>query len=49
MASLHRAEVSVLERGGRLPRIDTAIKLAAALDVSLVSMDAKGGWPSAFA
>lgn len=35
MASLHRAEVSVLERGIRLPRIDTMIKLAGALEIPL--------------
>jgi transcriptional regulator with XRE-family HTH domain len=34
-ASLHRTEVSLLERGMRLPRLDTAIKLAAALGVAL--------------
>jgi transcriptional regulator with XRE-family HTH domain len=33
-ASLHRTEVSILERGARLPRIDTLVKLAGALDVS---------------
>ena len=32
-ASLHRTEISLLERGERLPRIDTAIKLAGALEV----------------
>ena len=32
-ASLHRTEIGLLERGERLPRIDTAIKLAAALSV----------------
>jgi transcriptional regulator with XRE-family HTH domain len=30
--SLHRTEVSQLERGLRLPRVDTVAKLAAALD-----------------
>jgi XRE family transcriptional regulator, regulator of sulfur utilization len=34
-ASLHRTEISLLERGTRLPRIDTAIKLAGALGVPL--------------
>jgi transcriptional regulator with XRE-family HTH domain len=34
-ASLHRTEISLLERGARLPRIDTVIKLARALDVPL--------------
>ncbi len=32
-ASLHRTEIGLLERGERLPRIDTAIKLASALEV----------------
>lgn len=31
-ASLHRTEVSQLERGLRVPRIDTLIKLAASLE-----------------
>jgi transcriptional regulator with XRE-family HTH domain len=34
-ASLHRTEISLLERGTRLPRIDTAIKLAGALGIPL--------------
>lgn len=32
-ASLHRTEVSQLERGTRLARIDTVVKLAGALSV----------------
>ncbi len=32
-AGLHRTEVSGLERGARVPRIDTLIKLAAGLDI----------------
>jgi len=32
-ASLHRTEVGMLERGIRLPRIDTLIKLAGAIGV----------------
>jgi transcriptional regulator with XRE-family HTH domain len=32
-ASLHRTEVGLLERGARVPRIDTLVKLCAALDV----------------
>ena len=32
-ASLHRTEVSQLERGLRVPRIDTLIKLASSLEV----------------
>lgn len=34
LASLHRTEIGMLERGIRLPRIDTLIKLAGALEVS---------------
>jgi transcriptional regulator with XRE-family HTH domain len=33
LADLHRTEVGMLERGIRLPRIDTLIKLAGALEV----------------
>jgi transcriptional regulator with XRE-family HTH domain len=32
-ASLHRTEIGELERGVRLPRIDTLVKLAGALSV----------------
>jgi transcriptional regulator with XRE-family HTH domain len=32
-ASLHRTEVSQLERGLRVPRIDTLVKLLSSLDV----------------
>jgi transcriptional regulator with XRE-family HTH domain len=32
-AELHRTEIGLLERGARVPRIDTLIKLAVALDV----------------
>lgn len=34
-ASLHRTEIGLLERGERVPRIDTALKLAGAVGVSL--------------
>jgi transcriptional regulator with XRE-family HTH domain len=34
-ASLHRTEVGLLERGARVPRIDTLIKLASALGVRI--------------
>lgn len=33
-SSLHRTEVSQLERGLRVPRIDTLIKLAASLEAN---------------
>lgn len=32
-ASLHRTEIGLLERGARVPRIDTLVKLAAALGI----------------
>ena len=34
MASVHRTEISMLERSIRLPRIDTLVKIAASLEVS---------------
>jgi transcriptional regulator with XRE-family HTH domain len=33
LASLHRTEVSLLERGTRVPRVDTLVKLAGALSI----------------
>lgn len=33
-ASVHRTEISLVERGLRVPRIDTLIKIAASLEVS---------------
>jgi len=33
-ASLHRTEVGLLERGGRIPRIDTMVKIRDALEVT---------------
>jgi transcriptional regulator with XRE-family HTH domain len=33
-ADLHRTEIGLLERGDRLPRIDTVVKLAGALDTT---------------
>jgi len=37
-ASLHRTEIGLLERGERIPRIDTAIKLAGAVGVQLAEL-----------
>jgi transcriptional regulator with XRE-family HTH domain len=34
LSELHRADVGELERGQRLPRLDTILKLAAGLEVS---------------
>lgn len=33
-ADLHRTEIGLLERGARVPRIDTVIKLASALSIA---------------
>jgi len=33
-ASLHRTDIGLLERGGRIPRIDTMVKLRDALGVT---------------
>ncbi len=33
LASLHRTEIGLLETGARTPRIDTLVKIAAAVDV----------------
>lgn len=35
---LHRTEISLLERGGREPRLGTIVKLAGALDSSAESL-----------
>lgn len=33
-AELHRTEIGLLERGARVPRIDTLVKVAAAINVA---------------
>lgn len=43
-ASLHRTEIGLLERGERLPRIDTVIKLAGALSVAPSELIAGIDW-----
>ena len=47
MADLHRTEVSQLERGLRVPRIDTLIKLAATLGVTPAALLAGIEWQPA--
>lgn len=37
-ADLHRTEIGLLERGARVPRIDTLLKLAAALDLDPLAL-----------
>jgi transcriptional regulator with XRE-family HTH domain len=43
-ATVHRTEVGLLERGERLPRIDTMIKLAGALSISPTELIQGIGW-----
>lgn len=38
MASVHRTEIGLLERGLRLPRIDTLVKLASSLEVEAAEL-----------
>jgi len=38
LASLHRTEVGMVEKGERLPRVDTLIKLASALSVGAAEL-----------
>ncbi len=48
-ASLHRTEIGLLERGERIPRIDTAIKVAGAVGVSLDVLVDRIEWTSGVA
>ena len=43
-ASIHRTEVSLLERGERMPRVDTALRIAGSLDISLDDLVAGMEW-----
>jgi len=43
-ASLHRTEISQLERGLRLARVDTLIKLVGSLEISADELLAGMGW-----
>ncbi|MGH2975795.1 MAG: helix-turn-helix domain-containing protein [Solirubrobacterales bacterium] len=43
-ASLHRTEISFVERGLRLPKVDTLIKLAGSLEVSADELLEGLGW-----
>jgi transcriptional regulator with XRE-family HTH domain len=41
---LHRTEISLLERGGREPRLEILLKLAAALDTEVEALCAGIAW-----
>lgn len=43
-ASLHRTEIGLLERGERIPRIDTLVKLAGAVGVPADELLTGLGW-----
>ena len=43
-ASIHRTEVSLLERGERMPRVDTALRIAGSLGVPLNDLVAGLEW-----
>jgi transcriptional regulator with XRE-family HTH domain len=43
-ASLHRTEIGLLERGERVPRIDTAIKLAGSVGATVDELVAGIEW-----
>jgi len=43
-ASIHRTEVSLLERGERMPRVDTALRIAGSLGISLDDLVAGMEW-----
>jgi transcriptional regulator with XRE-family HTH domain len=43
-ASIHRTEVSLLERGERMPRVDTAMRIAGSLGVPLDDLIAGLEW-----
>lgn len=44
LASLHRTAIGLLEKGARMPRIDTLVKLATALEVAPDELIAGIGW-----
>jgi transcriptional regulator with XRE-family HTH domain len=44
LASLHRTEIGMVENGTRLPRVDTLIKLAAALNAGAEELLAGIEW-----
>lgn len=46
LAGLHRSEVGMVERGSRIPRADTAFRLAGALEVPVAKLFVEIAWVS---
>jgi transcriptional regulator with XRE-family HTH domain len=46
-SDLHRTEIGMLERGTRVPRLDTAVKLASSLGISLDDLAEGVQWRAA--
>lgn len=44
LAGLHRTQIGLLERGARMPRIDTLVKLSGALGCDHADLIAKIEW-----
>lgn len=44
LCELHRTEISLLERGGREPRLGTIVKLAGALETTPAELCSGIGW-----
>jgi transcriptional regulator with XRE-family HTH domain len=44
LSGLHRTEISLLERGGREPRLGTIVKLAGALDLPADALCSDISW-----
>lgn len=43
-AGVHRSQISLMENGERLPRLDTLVKLAGALGVTVADLTAEISW-----
>ncbi len=43
-ADVHRSQISLMESGERLPRLDTLVKLAGALGVTVADLTAEISW-----
>jgi transcriptional regulator with XRE-family HTH domain len=47
-ATIHRTQISLMESGGRLPRLDTLVKLAGALECSVAELTVGMAWEPSF-